>query len=150
MKKERIKGKNGKAIGNTESFISLVRFLISRILPVIILIVAVFYMLPYASMHFQNNDVKALNAEARTVMFYKSDCSACQKVYPIVFWHNVLKFQQPENQIQTINVQNPSNEHYINDYQIQETPTLMKIKDSNQRVVPIDKKQIIEFTERIQ
>ena len=62
----------------------------------------------------------------------------------------MLNFQQPENQIQTINVQNPSNEHYINDYQIQETPTLMKIKDSNQRVVPIDKKQIIEFAERIQ
>ncbi|GDZ82890.1 hypothetical protein LCIT_01320 [Leuconostoc citreum] len=148
MRKERIKGKQKHDDQNQSSLPKPINFIVSRVLPVLVFLGAGFFFTPYASMQFQNNDVKALSNQAHTVMFYKSDCSHCQKSYPVVFWHNVLHFQQPDKQIQTINVQNPNNKHYIADYQVQETPTFMTIKNSSDRMVATDKKQILNFAER--
>lgn len=125
-----------------------INLIISRILPVLVFLGAGFFFAPYVSMNFQNNDVKALSHDAQTVMFYKADCTNCQKAYPIVFWHNIVNFQQAKKQIQTINVKNPNNKHYIADYQVQDTPTFMTIKNSSDRMVATDKKHILTFAER--
>lgn len=106
-----------------------------------------FFFIPYASMNFQNNDVKGLNTKAEAVMFYNSTCSHCQKVYPKIFWHNVLNFNNDDKQIQTINVQNPNNKHYINDFAVQETPTFMKPNNPDMKLVSTDVKQINNFAE---
>ncbi|MBZ5961357.1 thiol-disulfide isomerase [Leuconostoc gelidum subsp. gasicomitatum] len=148
MRKERIKGKQTKDNQNQSRLPKPISMILNKVLPVLILLVAGFFFAPYASMNFQNNDVKTLSDQAPTVMFYKSDCSHCQKAYPIVFWHNILNCQQPDKQIQTINVQNPNNKHYLVDYQVQDTPTFMQIKNSSERIVATDKKQILTFAER--
>lgn len=148
MRKERIKGKKSKNTKNQSVLPKSINFIVGRVLSVLVFLGAGFFFAPYASMQFQNNDVKALSNQAHTVMFYKSDCSHCQKAYPVVFWHNVFNFQQPEKQIQTINVQNPNNSHYVADYQVQETPTFMSIKNGSDRMVTTDKKQILNFAER--
>lgn len=148
MHKERIKGKQTKDTKNQSSLPKPINFIVCRILPVLVFLGAGFFFAPYGSMQLQNNDVKALSTQAQTVMFYKSDCSHCQKTYPVVFWHNVLHFQEPDKQIQTINVQNPNNKHYVVDYQVQETPTFMAIKNSSNRLIATDKKQILQFAER--
>ncbi|MDC2805045.1 thioredoxin domain-containing protein [Leuconostoc suionicum] len=126
-----------------------ITIIINKVLPVIVLLVAGFYFLPYASMNFQNNDVKGLNtkAEAEAVMFYNSTCSHCQKVYPKIFWHNILNFNNDDKQIQTINVQNPNNKHYVSDFAVQETPTFMKPNNPNMKLVSTDIKKINNFAE---
>ncbi|MGB2524717.1 thioredoxin domain-containing protein [Leuconostoc suionicum] len=124
-----------------------ITIIINKVLPVIVLLVAGFYFLPYASMNFQNNDVKGLNTKAEAVMFYNSTCSHCQKVYPKIFWHNILNFNNDDKQIQTINVQNPNNKHYISDFAVQETPTFMKPNNPDMKLVSTDVKQINNFAE---
>ncbi|MGO2954647.1 MAG: thiol-disulfide isomerase, partial [Leuconostoc mesenteroides] len=59
----------------------------------------------------------------------------------------VLNFKNADKQIQTINVQNPNNKHYINDFAVQETPTFMKPNNSNMKLVSTNVKQINNFTE---
>ncbi|CUW19606.1 FIG00773178: hypothetical protein [Leuconostoc inhae] len=122
--------------------------IINKVLPVIVLLVAGFFFIPYASMNFQNNDVDHINKNNEAIMFYSSTCSHCQKVYPKIFWHNVLNFKNADKQIQTINVQNPNNKHYISEFAVQETPTLMKPNNPDIRVVSTDVQVINDFSER--
>ena len=125
-----------------------VTFIVNKVLPVIVLLVAGFFFVPYTSMNFQNNDVDHINKNNEAVMFYSSTCSHCQKVYPKIFWHNVLNFKNADKQIQTINVQNPNNKHYISEFAIQETPTFMKPNNPDIRVVSTDVQVINDFSER--
>lgn len=150
MRKERIKGKQSKETKNQSALPQPVNFIIGRILPVLVFLGAGIFLAPYMSLQLQNNHVTALSSQAHTVMFYKSDCSHCQKAYPVVFWHNVLHCQQPDKQIQTINVQNPNNAHYIAEYHVQKVPTFMAIKNGSDRMATTDKKQILKFAERDQ
>ncbi|WP_412098533.1 thioredoxin domain-containing protein [Leuconostoc citreum] len=120
---------------------------VNKVLPVILLLVAGFYFIPYASMNFQNNDVDHINKNNEAVMFYSSTCSHCQKVYPKIFWHNVLNLKNAGKQIQTINVQNPNNKHYIREFAVQETPTFMKPNNPDMKLVSTDVKQINNFAE---
>ena len=120
---------------------------VNKVLPVIVLLVAVFFFIPYASMNFQNNDVDHINKKNEATMFYSSTCSHCQKVYPKIFWHNVLNFKNADKQIQTINVQNPNNKHYISDFAVQETPTFMKPNNPDMKLVSTDVKQINNFAD---
>mgnify|MGYP004711685815 CR=1 FL=1 len=125
-----------------------ITFIVNKVLPVIVLLVAGFFFIPYASMNFQNNDVDHINKKNEATMFYSSTCSHCQKVYPKIFWHNVLNFKNADKQIQTINVQNPNNKHYISEFAIQETPTFMKPNNPDIRVVSTDVQVINDFSER--
>ncbi|WP_242019404.1 thioredoxin domain-containing protein, partial [Leuconostoc pseudomesenteroides] len=125
-----------------------ITIIVNKVLPVIVLLVAGFYFIPYASMNFQNNDVDHINKNNEAVMFYSSTCSHCQKVYPKIFWHNVLNFKNADKQIQTINVQNPNNKHYISEFAVQETPTFMKPNNPDMRVVSTDVQVINDFSER--
>ncbi|MBZ6014588.1 thiol-disulfide isomerase [Leuconostoc gelidum subsp. gelidum] len=145
--KQYIKGGNDTKKGTKNKLPKPITIIINKVLPVIVLLVAGFYFLPYASMNFQNNDVKGLDIKAEAVMFYSSTCSHCQKVYPKVFWHNVLNFNNDDKQIQTINVQNPNNKHYISDFDVQETPTFMKPNNPDMKLVSTDVKKINNFAE---
>lgn len=145
--KHYIKGGNDTKKRNRKTLPKSITIIINKVLPVILLLVAGFFFIPYASMNFQNNDVKGLNTNAEAVMFYNSDCAHCQKVYPKIFWHNVLNFDNDDKQIQTINVQNPNNKHYISDFAVQEIPTFMKPNNPDMKLVSIDVKKINSFAE---
>lgn len=146
--KHYIKGGNETKKGTKKQLPKPITIIINKVLPVIMLLVAGFYFLPYASMNFQNNDVDHINKNNEAVMFYSSTCSHCQKVYPKIFWHNVLNFKNADKQIQTINVQNPNNKHYVSEFAVQETPTFMKPNNPDIRVVSTDVQVINDFSER--
>lgn len=124
---------------------SLTKIIIIKVLPVIAFLVAGFLLVPYGSMYFQNNKVNAIQTKNEAVLFYNANCSHCQKVYPKIFWHNVLNFNNNEKQIQTINVQNTNNKHYVAEFAIQSTPTFMKTTNINQRLVSTNSQQIKQF-----
>ncbi|WP_334313927.1 thioredoxin domain-containing protein [Leuconostoc suionicum] len=96
-------------------------------------------------MYFQNNKVDKIQTKNEAVLFYNANCSHCQKIYPKIFWHNVLNFNNESKQIQTINVQNANNKHYLADFAIQATPTFMKTTNINQRLVSTNSQQIKQF-----
>lgn len=124
---------------------SLTKIIIIKVLPVIVFLVAGFLLVPYGSMYFQNNKVTAIHAKNEAVLFYNANCPHCQKVYPKIFWHNILNFNNESKQIQTINVQNANNKHYVAEFAIQSTPTLMKTININQRLVSTNSQQIKQF-----
>ncbi|TOY70575.1 thiol-disulfide isomerase [Leuconostoc citreum] len=124
---------------------SLTKIIIIKVFPVIAFLVAGFLLVPYGSMYFQNNKVANVNTKAEAILFYNANCSHCQKVYPKIFWHNVLNFNNESNRIQTINVQNANNKHYLVDFAIQSTPTFMKTTNINQRLVSTNSQQIKQF-----
>ncbi|WP_273711677.1 thioredoxin domain-containing protein [Leuconostoc mesenteroides] len=146
--KHYIKGGNNTKKVTKKQLPKPITIIVNKVLPVIVLLVAGFYFIPYASMNFQNNDVDHINKNNEAIMFYSSTCSHCQKVYPKIFWHNVLDFKNADKQIQTINVQNPNNKHYIREFAVQETPTFMKPNNPDMRVVSTDVQVINDFSER--
>ena len=148
MMKHYIKGGNNTKKETKKQLPKPIKIIVNKVLPVILLLVAGFFFIPYASMNFQNNDVDHINKNNEAVMFYSSTCSHCQKVYPKIFWHNVLNFKNADKQIQTINVQNPNNKHYISEFAVQETPTFMKPNNPDMRVVSTDIQVINDFSER--
>jgi thiol-disulfide isomerase/thioredoxin len=148
MMKHYIKGGNNTKKETKKQLPKPIKIVVNKVLPVILLLVAGFFFIPYASMNFQNNAVDHINKNNEAVMFYSSTCSHCQKVYPKVFWHNVLNFKNADKQIQTINVQNPNNKHYISEFAVQETPTFMKPNNPDMRVVSTDIQVINDYSER--
>lgn len=124
---------------------SLTKIIIIKVLPVIAFLVAGFLLIPYGSMYFQNNKVANVNTKAEAILFYNANCPHCQKVYPKIFWHNILNFKNESKQIQTINVQNANNKHYVAEFAIQSTPTFMKTTNINQRLVSTNSQQIKQF-----
>lgn len=121
--------------------------IINKVLPVIVLLVIGFLFIPTLSMNFQNNDVTQLDNQAQATLFYKADCPNCQKVYPVVFWHNVLNFQSHNKQVQTINVGNVNNQHYITDQNIESTPTF-KNMNTGRAFVITDKQNVKQYLEK--
>ena len=124
---------------------SLTKIIIIKVLPVIVFLVAGFLLVPYGSMYFQNNKVVNVNTKAEAILFYNANCQHCQKVYPKIFWHNVLNFNNESKQIQTINVQNANNKHYVAEFAVQATPIFIKTTNINQRVVSTNSQQIKQF-----
>lgn len=124
---------------------SLTKIIIIKVLPVIAFLVAGFLLVPYGSMYFQNNKVDTIQTKNEAVLFYNANCPHCQKIYPKIFWHNVLNFNNESKQIQTINVQNANNKNYLADFAIQATPTFMKTSNINQRLVSTNSQQIKQF-----
>ena len=134
-----------KRIDKNKSLKSLTKIIIIKVFPVIAFLVAGFLLIPYGSMYFQNNKVNMIQTKNEAVLFYNANCSHCQKIYPKIFWHNVLNFNNESKQIQTINVQNANNKHYLADFAIQATPTFMKTTNINQRLVSTNSQQIKQF-----
>lgn len=140
--KTRIKGGNKQS--NKEKTVLSTKFKSRLYLGLAIISMSIFMVVfaPFLSMQLQNNQVDNLNSKAQTVLFYKSGCSACQKIYPTVFWHNVKYYNQPDKQIQVVNVQNMNNQHYIADYSVTQTPTFMNKTQPNARVTTTNKQVV--------
>lgn len=134
-----------KRIDKNKPSKSLTKIIIIKVLPVIAFLVAGFLLVPYGSMYFQNNKVNMIQTKNEAVLFYNANCSHCQKVYPKIFWNNVFNFKNESKQIQTINVQNTNNKHYVADFAIQATPMFMKTTNTNQRLVSTNSQQINHF-----
>ncbi|QIL49922.1 thiol-disulfide isomerase [Weissella coleopterorum] len=104
----------------------------------IVLLIAGYFFTPYFSMHFMNN--QAVPVSSSKVLFYNSDCEACERVYPVVFWDNILH----KTDVQTINLKVADNKHYVDDDVITSTPTIIDF-DNNRRISITDKQEIKDF-----
>ncbi|GAK30779.1 hypothetical protein WOSG25_050510 [Weissella oryzae SG25] len=133
--KERLLKKDRTNTGKkTKSNMSKQSWFFNLIGLLFVLVVVSYFFAPYASMHFQNNNAASLNGEQR-VMFYSAQCSDCAKVYPKVFWHNVIDFAEPSKQIQTINLDAPTNKHFIAEKGLIATPTFINPANNSNSVI---------------
>lgn len=132
LKKDQ-KGKlrNHKLIYNWRTFLNLLVLILA-------LSVVSFFTVPYFSMHFMNNQASSINSTK--VLFYSSDCEACESVYPVVFWDNVVH----GTKVQTINLKVEDNKHFVDDDLIMSTPTIINF-DNNKRIATTDKQAIKDF-----
>lgn len=62
--------------------------------------------------------------EPRSLVFYKDDCSECQKVFPKLYYHNLL-----HDDILFINLNQSKNRKYISQYHLKSVPTIVTHKD---------------------
>ncbi|WP_341864379.1 thioredoxin domain-containing protein [Leuconostoc citreum] len=148
MRKTRIKGGNQPNKQKKTSWLPKpLNIIVNKVLPVIVLLVIGYFFAPNVSMNFQNNNVEQLDNQTKAVMFYKADCSTCQKLYPTVFWHNVLHFKNQAKQVQTINVANVNNQHYVPEQSIESTPTFKNLKTGRAFVIT-DKQQVKQYLEK--
>ena len=73
---------------------------------------------------------------AKTLFFYRDDCSDCQAVFHQVFWHD--KFSKHD--VLFINTNQTKNRKYIEEYQLDAVPTF--INSSDERYTGTDLAQI--------
>jgi Thioredoxin. len=70
-------------------------------------------------------------ASNKTVVFYNQDCSACQRAFPKLMFRNWL-----HKDILFVNLHSKKNNHFVNDYKIQGTPTYVNNAGSFYNVKP--------------
>ena len=56
----------------------------------------------------------------KVLFFYRDDCPDCQAIFHQIYWHNVIS-----HNIILINMNQPKNRHYIQQYQLTSVPTLI-------------------------
>ncbi|MDT2681251.1 thioredoxin domain-containing protein [Enterococcus gallinarum] len=61
--------------------------------------------------------------EERALVFYKDDCSDCQKVFPELYKKNLA-----HDNLLFINLNQPKNKGYITKYQLETVPTIVTPK----------------------
>ncbi|WDT52518.1 thioredoxin family protein (plasmid) [Lactiplantibacillus plantarum] len=70
----------------------------------------------------------------KVLFFYRDDCPDCQSIFHQIYWHNVIG-----RNIIFINMNQPKNRHYIQQYQLTSVPTLIHGK---QRYTGTNQKRI--------
>ncbi|MBU7495118.1 thioredoxin family protein [Lactiplantibacillus pentosus] len=74
----------------------------------------------------------------KVLFFYRDDCPDCQAIFHQIYWHNAIS-----HNIVLINMNQPQNRHYIQQYQLTSVPTLIHGKQrytgTNQQII----KQIV-------
>lgn len=135
MKERLLKKDRTSSSKKTKSGVSNLLWIFNSIALLFILLGVGYIFLPYASMHFQNNGAATLNSQGQRVMFYSASCSDCSRVYPKVFWNNVVNFNEPSKQVQTINLDAPVNKHFIADKGLIATPTFMNLNNNTSAVI---------------
>lgn len=91
--------------------ISLLLILVSTIIAIDILI------------YQQKNDRSVVtldSREDRKIVFYRDDCTDCQKIYPRLFWHNL-----GNDDLIFVNLNQQKNRQYIRTYQVKSVPTIV-------------------------
>ncbi|MFQ4158051.1 thioredoxin domain-containing protein [Lactiplantibacillus argentoratensis] len=56
----------------------------------------------------------------KVLFFYCDDCPDCQSIFHQIYWHNAIS-----HNIVLINMNQPQNRHYIQQYQLTSVPTLI-------------------------
>lgn len=57
----------------------------------------------------------------KSVVFYRDDCSECQSIFPLLYYHNLFK-----NDLVFVNMNQPLNRRYIQKYNLKSVPTIVK------------------------
>lgn len=70
----------------------------------------------------------------KVLFFYRDDCPDCQSIFHQIYWHNAIS-----HNIVLINMNQPQNRHYIQQYQLTSVPTLIHGK---QRYTGTNQKRI--------
>ena len=100
--------------------------LIKRVGKALAVIVVVLAVSGFASHQYVNHvekqrSVVTLAKHANKVLFfYRDDCPDCQSIFHQIYWHNVIS-----RNIIFINMNQPKNRHYIQQYQLTSVPTLI-------------------------
>ncbi|HGW2884811.1 MULTISPECIES: thioredoxin family protein [Enterococcus] len=77
--------------------------------------------------------------EERALVFYKDDCSDCQKIFPELYKENLA-----HDNLLFINLNQPKNKGYIAKYQLETVPTIVTPKG---RYAGTDTKKIQQLLE---
>ncbi|CAK1249784.1 Thiol-disulfide isomerase or thioredoxin (TrxA) [Fructobacillus fructosus] len=109
-----------------------------------VIVGAFIYLAPGLSASGQNNRPVALQQDMKGTFFYNPDCSSCKKAYPAIFWHNFLNMANHKEQIQVVNVAYSANRHFISDFGIEKTPTMVTDKG---HLTSSDGQKLVQFTE---
>lgn len=56
----------------------------------------------------------------KVLFFYRDDCPDCQAIFHRIYWHNIIS-----HNVVFINMNQPKNRHYIQQYQLTSVPTLI-------------------------
>ena len=101
---------------------------ILQVIAVLILIVGIGYLA--GSVHIKQQMqkrevVNVTNSEDQKILFYRDDCPDCRKVFPSLFIKNFL-----EQELIFVNLNQPENRKYIQQYQLKEVPTVINGKNS--------------------
>lgn len=109
----------------------------SKALAVIVVILAVsgFASHQYVNYVEKQRPIMTLTKHSDKVLFfYRDDCPDCQSIFHQIYWHNVIS-----HNIILINMNQPKNRHYIQQYQL--TSVLILIH-GNQRYAGTKQSQI--------
>ena len=82
----------------------------------------------------QQPTVQISKGNDKTLVFYRDDCSDCQKIFHQVYWQGKL-----HNNILLINMNNQKNRQYIQKYHLTSVPTFI---NGNNRYSGTDLKEI--------
>lgn len=86
----------------------------------------------------QDRSVVVISAdEERALVFYKDDCSDCQRVFPMLYKEN-----KSQDNLVFVNLNQQENKKYILEYQLQTVPTIVT---STNRYAGTDTKKIQEI-----
>lgn len=70
-------------------------------------------------------DPISLNSETeRKIIFYRDDCSDCQSIFPLLYYHNQFK-----KDLVFVNMNQPLNRRYIHEYNLKSVPTIIHKED---------------------
>ncbi|MDT2525142.1 thioredoxin family protein [Enterococcus raffinosus] len=79
--------------------------------------------------HYENKQTvhsyRELSKKKKSIVFYRDDCSDCQKVFPRLFLHNLFN-----NDIVFVNMNNKENRNLIKRFDLVEVPTTINKKQS--------------------
>lgn len=87
-----------------------------------------------------NRDVDIQGNQSKVIVFYRDDCAACQKVFPILYVRNLLL-----NDLLFVNMNSEQNRHYVEEYSLRTVPTFIK---GSRMYRGTDLKKIVQFLQQ--
>ncbi|WP_122551714.1 thioredoxin domain-containing protein [Lactiplantibacillus plantarum] len=114
---------------------------VGKALAVIVVVLAVSGFIGHRYVNYveKQRSVVTLAKHANKVLFfYRDDCPDCQSIFHQIYWHNVIS-----RNIIFINMNQPKNRHYIQQYQLTAVPTLIHGKQRYAGTKPSQIKRIV-------
>lgn len=96
---------------------------VGKALAVIVVVLAVSGFIGHQYVNYveKQRSVVTLAKHANKVLFfYRDDCPDCQAIFHRIYWHNVIS-----HNVVFINMNQPKNRHYIQQYKLTSVPTLI-------------------------
>ena len=92
-------------------------------LAVIVVILAVSGFIGHRYVNYvekQRSVVTLAKHPKKVLFFYRDDCPDCQAIFHQIYWHNAIS-----HNVVFINMNQPKNRYYIQQYQLTSVPTLI-------------------------